>query len=80
MATGPFQTPAIPSIIADKHIEQIHSSDFCNPQQLKRGAVLVVGAGSSGSQIADELLRAGRDVCLSIGPHERPAFDCFKVA
>ena len=34
--------------------------------------MLVVGAGSSGSQIADELLRAGRRVFLSIGPHERP--------
>ena len=32
----------------------------------------MVGAGSSGSQIADELLRAGRKVYLSIGPHDRP--------
>jgi putative flavoprotein involved in K+ transport len=31
-----------------------------------------VGAGSSGSQIADELLRAGKRVYLSIGPHDRP--------
>ena len=36
------------------------------------GAVMVVGAGSSGSQIADELLRAGRRVFLSVGPHNRP--------
>jgi putative flavoprotein involved in K+ transport len=35
------------------------------------GAVLVVGAGSSGTQIADELLRAGRRVYLSVGPHSR---------
>jgi putative flavoprotein involved in K+ transport len=34
--------------------------------------VLVVGAGSSGVQIADELLRAGRRVFLSVGPHDRP--------
>ena len=34
--------------------------------------LLVVGAGASGSQIADELLRAGRRVFLSIGPHDRP--------
>jgi putative flavoprotein involved in K+ transport len=34
--------------------------------------VLVVGAGSSGAQIADELLRAGRSVYLSVGPHNRP--------
>ena len=35
-------------------------------------AVLVIGAGSSGAQIADELLRSGRKVYLSIGPHDRP--------
>jgi len=34
--------------------------------------VLVVGAGSSGVQIADELLRAGKRVYLSVGPHDRP--------
>jgi putative flavoprotein involved in K+ transport len=39
---------------------------------LPTGAVLVVGAGSSGTQIADELLAAGRRVYLSVGPHERP--------
>jgi putative flavoprotein involved in K+ transport len=71
-ATGPFQTPVIPSIITDDRISQIHSFDYRNPKQLDDGAVLIVGAGSSGSQIADELLRAGRKVYLSIGPHERP--------
>ena len=71
-ATGPFQTPIIPSIIADDRVSQIHSFNYRNPGQLDNGAVLVVGAGSSGSQIADELLRAGRKVYLSIGPHERP--------
>jgi putative flavoprotein involved in K+ transport len=39
---------------------------------LPEGAVLVVGAGSSGVQIADELLGAGRRVYLSVGPHDRP--------
>ena len=34
--------------------------------------MLVVGAGSSGAQIADELLRSGRHVYLSVGPHDRP--------
>jgi choline dehydrogenase-like flavoprotein len=34
--------------------------------------VLVVGAGSSGVQIADELQRAGRRVYLSVGAHDRP--------
>ena len=72
-ATGPFQNPVIPPIVpADAGPQQIHSSDYRNPGQLPEGAVLVVGAGSSGVQIADELRRSGRDVYLSVGPHGRP--------
>jgi putative flavoprotein involved in K+ transport len=51
---------------------QRHSSAYRNPDELPDGAVLVVGAGSSGVQIADELLHAGRRVYLSVGPHDRP--------
>ena len=72
-ATGPFQCPVIPPIAPeDKNILQIHSSQYRNPEQLPEGAVLVVGAGSSGVQIADELQRAGKQVYLSVGPHNRP--------
>ena len=72
-ATGPFQRPVIPGVVPeDAGIVQIHSNGYRNPDQLAEGAVLVVGAGSSGVQIADELLRAGRRVYLSVGPHERP--------
>ncbi len=53
-------------------VMQIHSNAYRNPGQLPEGAVLVVGAGSSGVQIAEELLRAGRRVYLSVGPHDRP--------
>ncbi|UUY10278.1 NAD(P)/FAD-dependent oxidoreductase [Pseudomonas sp. J452] len=72
-ATGPFQRPVIPPIAPkDDSLTQIHSAQYFNPQQLPEGAVLVVGAGSSGVQIADELMRAGRKVYLSVGPHDRP--------
>lgn len=72
-ATGPFQQPAIPPIAPqDERLTQIHSSEYRNPAQLPAGAVLVVGAGSSGVQIADELQRAGKQVYLSVGPHDRP--------
>ena len=71
-ATGPFQIPVIPSIVPDGVVNQLHSFDYHNPGQLPDGAVMVVGAGSSGAQIADELLRSGRKVFLSIGPHDRP--------
>ncbi|MFF7710985.1 NAD(P)-binding domain-containing protein [Pseudomonas sp. NPDC007930] len=73
VATGPFQTPVIPPIAPrSEALLQIHSAAYRNPQQLPDGAVLVVGAGSSGVQIADELQRAGRQVYLSVGPHDRP--------
>lgn len=73
VATGPFQKPAVPPIIPeDAGVMQIHSKDYRNPSQLPEGGVLVIGAGSSGAQIADELRRAGRPVWLSVGPHDRP--------
>jgi len=72
-ATGPFQRPIIPPLIPeDAGILQIHSNAYRNPGQLPEGAVLVVGAGSSGAQIADELQRSGKRVYLSVGPHDLP--------
>ena len=57
-ATGAFQVPVIPPIVPEGTVAtQIHSSSYRNPDQLPEGAVLVVGAGSSGVQIADELRR-----------------------
>ncbi|CAM4192324.1 flavin-containing monooxygenase [Kerstersia similis] len=72
-ATGPFQVPSFPTIVPESAgIQQIHSSHYKNPAQLAEGAVLVVGGGASGSQIAEELNKAGRKVYLSIGEHYRP--------
>jgi putative flavoprotein involved in K+ transport len=72
-ATGPFQHGVIPPLVPpDAGLLQIHSTAYRNPGQLPPGAVLVVGAGSSGTQIADELRRAGRRVFLCVGQHERP--------
>ena len=72
-ATGSFQIPVIPDLVpSDAEITQIHSSAYRNPDQLPEGAVLVVGAGSSGAQIADELLLSGKSVYLSVGPHDLP--------
>lgn len=72
-ATGPFQRPVIPAVVPQSAgITQMHSNAYRNPAQLPEGAVLVVGAGSSGVQIADEILRAGKRVYLSVGPHDRP--------
>jgi putative flavoprotein involved in K+ transport len=72
-ATGPFQRPVFPPIVpADAGPLQMHSNTYRNPDQLPEGPVLVVGAGSSGVQIADELRASGREVHLSVGPHDRP--------
>jgi putative flavoprotein involved in K+ transport len=72
-ATGPFQRPVIPPIVGgDTGIAQLHSAAYRNPGQLPAGNVLVVGAGSSGVQIAAELAHSGRHVYLSAGPHDRP--------
>lgn len=73
VATGPFQKPVMPGLVPpEAGLTQMHSNAYRNPGQLPDGAVLVVGAGSSGVQIADELQRSGRQVYLSVGPHDRP--------
>lgn len=73
VATGPFQKPSYPAVVpGEAGLHQIHSNAYKNPGQLPDGTVIVIGAGSSGAQIADELLRSGRKVYLAIGPHDRP--------
>ena len=72
-ATGAFQRPIVPDTVPQNSgMTQMHSSAYRNPAQLPQGAVLVVGAGSSGAQISAELLESGRKVYLSVGPHGRP--------
>jgi putative flavoprotein involved in K+ transport len=72
-ATGPFQRPSIPGILPEgTGFTQLHSATYRNPDQLPAGNVLVVGAGSSGVQIATEIMRSGRQVYLSVGAHNRP--------
>jgi putative flavoprotein involved in K+ transport len=72
VATGPYQRPVIPPLLRDDtEVFQVHASRYLNPDQMPSGAVLVIGAGASGAQIAEELLRAGRRVYLSVGRHTR---------
>ena len=54
VATGAYQCPRLPEFAADldSGIRQCHSSEYKNPSQLQDGAVLVVGAGNSGAEIA----------------------------
>ena len=72
VATGDLDRPRVPQIAAElpTDLVQLHSSEYRNSDQLPAGAVLVVGAGPSGQQIADELARAGRDVHIAVGRHQ----------
>jgi len=63
VATGAFQEPIIPNIIpSNSKVNQIHSQAYKNPEQFSDGSILVIGSGSSGSQIAEELRRTNREV------------------
>ncbi|HSI10403.1 MAG TPA: MSMEG_0569 family flavin-dependent oxidoreductase [Chthoniobacter sp.] len=75
VATGGYQISTIPRM-SEKFapsVTQIHSSDYKNPDQLPPGAVLVVGSGQSGCQIAEDLHLAGRKVHLCVGGAPRTA-------
>lgn len=72
VATGPYQRPLMPALLqGEPDLFQVHASKYRAPDQLPPGAVLVVGSGASGAQIAEELQRAGRRVHLSVGHHRR---------
>ena len=72
VATGPYQRAVIPPLLPQAlDLFQVHASSYRAPDQLPPGAVLVVGSGASGAQIAEELQRAGRRVFLSAGLHRR---------
>ncbi len=73
VATGACAKPRIPAAAAQLpgDIVQLAPTSYRNPDQLPAGGVLVVGASASGIQLADELLRSGRDVTLAVGAHTR---------
>ncbi|MGY5061071.1 MSMEG_0569 family flavin-dependent oxidoreductase [Streptomyces sp. 900105755] len=75
VATGPYHTPKIPRMAErlPAGVEQFHSSGYRNADQLPEGAVLVVGTGQSGCQIAEDLHLAGRQVHLAVGSAPRVA-------
>jgi putative flavoprotein involved in K+ transport len=73
IATGPYQRSRVPQISSSLpgDLVQLHASEYRNPGALPAGAVLVVGSGASGCQIAEELVEAGRRVYFSVGRHCR---------
>lgn len=75
IATGGYHRPVIPPFAArlPATITQIHSSEYRNADSLPDGAVLVVGSGQSGAQIAEDLHLEGRKVVLALGGAPRVA-------
>jgi len=74
-ASGGYRVPLVPRY-AERlagGIVQLHSEQYRNPRQLPDGAVLVVGSGQSGAQIAEDLHLAGRRVVLAVGQAPRCA-------
>jgi putative flavoprotein involved in K+ transport len=73
IATGPHARPRVPVGLSgiSSRIEVVTAAAYRNTASLPPGGVLVVGASASGVQIADELIRAGRQVSVAVGRHTR---------
>jgi putative flavoprotein involved in K+ transport len=75
LAVGAYHRPALPRLAGrlPRDVTSLHSSAYRNPSSLPDGAVLVVGSGQSGAQIAEDLHLAGREVHLGVGTAPRVA-------
>jgi putative flavoprotein involved in K+ transport len=67
VASGILHTPRFPPVryCIPGDVVQLHTADYRNPAALPPGAVLIVGGGQSGCQVAEDLLLSGRTVYLS---------------
>lgn len=75
VATGGYHRPVLPAVASRVPLDvvQLHSADYRSAEALPPGAVLVVGSGQSGAQIAEDLFLAGREVHLALGSAPRVA-------
>lgn len=84
VATGAFHRAKIPAAGTGlpSRVLQLHAHEYRNPDQLPPGAVLLIGSGQTGVQLAEELQEAGRQVFLSVGrcgraPRRYRGYDSF---
>ena len=72
-ASGACNAPSVPQLsqAVPRSIECFTPFSYRNPGDLPAGRVLVVGASATGVQLADEIVRSGRPVTLSVGEHVR---------
>lgn len=75
LAVGGYHRPKLPRMAErlPPSVSQLHSSTYTNPDSVPDGAVLVIGSGQSGAQIAEDLALAGREVHLAVGSAPRVA-------
>ncbi|MFN6993911.1 MAG: MSMEG_0569 family flavin-dependent oxidoreductase [Aquincola tertiaricarbonis] len=75
VASGGYHLPIVPRMAErlPAGLKQLHSEQYRNAAELPPGAVLVVGSGQSGAQIAEDLHLAGRQVVLAVGEAPRCA-------
>lgn len=75
IASGTYHSPRVPRMAErlTPTVKQLHTSEYRNAAQLPAGAVLVVGTGQSGCQIAEDLHLSGRRVHLCVGSAPRVA-------
>jgi putative flavoprotein involved in K+ transport len=73
IATGACETAYRPPTADafDPSLAQMSPIKYREPAQLPKGAVLVVGASSTGAQLAEEIHASGRPVTLAVGAHTR---------
>jgi putative flavoprotein involved in K+ transport len=73
IASGPYHRPDVP-VFAEaipSNVRRLAAADYRNPDQLEAGGVMVVGAASTGVQLAEEIHQSGRPVILAVGGHVR---------
>ncbi|MDP1793834.1 MAG: NAD(P)/FAD-dependent oxidoreductase [Acidimicrobiales bacterium] len=73
LANGACNVATVPACAAElpPSIESLTPAAYRGPDALPDGGVLVVGASSTGVQLADEIARTGRAVTLSAGEQVR---------
>jgi putative flavoprotein involved in K+ transport len=73
VATGPFQTPRVPSFAGRlaPEVFQTHSLGYRTPSEVPEGTVVVVGGGNTGYQVARELSTT-HHVHLAVGGRQTP--------
>ena len=73
LASGACNIPVVPPLAGDfpPSIRMLTPSRYSSPDDLDEGGVLVVGAASTGVQLAEEIHRSGRPVTVAVGEHVR---------